>query len=69
MKNISYDILKLQQLQDLVQDLIDRNILRKDKFVYKLFNRIESHKLHRVKKIYNDYDRLIKTYIDGTIEV
>lgn len=69
MKNISYDILKLQQLQDLVQDLIDRNILRKDKFVYKLFNRIESYKLHRVKKICNDYDRLIKIYVDGTIEV
>lgn len=69
MKNISYDILKLQQLQDLVQDLIDRNILRKDKFVYKLFNRIEQYKLHRVKKIYNDYDRLIKIYVDGTIEV
>lgn len=69
MKNISYDILKLQQLQDLVQDLIDRNILCKDKFVYKLFNRIESYKLHRVKKMCNDYDRLIKIYIDGTIEV
>ena len=69
MKNISYDILKLQQLQDLVQDLIDRNILRKDKFVYELFNRIESYKLHRVKKICNDYDHLIKIYVDGTIEV